>query len=402
MATTTLKSLSYRKFDDLMNEVYLDLASYTREGMVEPGQLIKIAQRVNQELGLKINGTKETILDVENGHAKLPSDFYQLNLALLCYHGVVYEKGLFSGLHTETVVTTTDPNITTCPCWTVDATTSSSLYIKYCDGTTDTVTVNEGSTRFCAISITVQSGTASVVKGNFCYNNPDTGQFSCDKPSANCDCNIVDGLDMCNVINADPWKQNKVFTTCDNTQQVNIIETHSTHIKRWKHFEKLYMVPSKDASSFCLNSQFKNAPHTGEIRNGFLYVPTLRGTDNEDSCGKVYICYLGAMEDEEGNLLVLDHPKINEFYEYALKERIFENLYLNGEPDIERRLNLVQEKLRRTRAECLSLVCTPDFYELDATIKMNRKAMYNKYLHPFSSLYSNTPGWPWALNTDKI
>jgi len=64
MASPTLKSLSYRKFDDLMNEVYVDLPSFAREGMVEPGQMIKVAQRVNYEIGLKIHGTKETILHI--------------------------------------------------------------------------------------------------------------------------------------------------------------------------------------------------------------------------------------------------------------------------------------------------------------------------------------------------
>jgi hypothetical protein len=117
---------------------------------------------------------------------------------------------------------------------------------------------------------------------------------------------------------------------------------------------------------------------------------------------KVYICYLGAMEDEDGNLLVLDHPKINEYYEFALKARIFENLYLNGEPDIERRLQMMQTQLKTARAEALSIATMPDFYELKKTIEMNRRAQYHKYMHPFSSLYANTPGWPWSYNNEYI
>ena len=108
------------------------------------------------------------------------------------------------------------------------------------------------------------------------------------------------------------------------------------------------------------------------------------------------------MEDEEGNLLVLDHPKINEYYEWALKARIFENMYLNGEPDIERRLQLAKSELKTARAEALTITTTPDFYEFKKTIEMNRRAMYAKYLHPFSSLYANTPGWPWSYNNDRI
>ena len=55
MASPTLKELKYRRFDELMDEIYIDLPSFTREGMVEPGQLVKVAQRVNYELGLKIH-----------------------------------------------------------------------------------------------------------------------------------------------------------------------------------------------------------------------------------------------------------------------------------------------------------------------------------------------------------
>jgi hypothetical protein len=108
------------------------------------------------------------------------------------------------------------------------------------------------------------------------------------------------------------------------------------------------------------------------------------------------------MEDDNGDLLVLDHPKINEYYEWAIKERIFQNIYLNGEPDMERRLQLVQAELRSARAQALSITTMPDFYELKNTIEMNRKAMYYKYLHPFSSLYANTPGWPWSINSEYI
>jgi len=59
----------------------------------------------------------------------------------------------------------------------------------------------------------------------------------------------------------------------------------------------------------------------------------------------VYISYQGAMEDEDGNLLVLDHPYCNEYYEYALKERILENMVFAGE-NVGQQLALIAQKLR--------------------------------------------------------
>ena len=75
--------LKYRTFDQLLHEVGTDFVIYNNEGLIEPAQLIKIAQKVNYDLGLRIHGTKEVLLDVENRKVKLPDDFYVLNYAYL-------------------------------------------------------------------------------------------------------------------------------------------------------------------------------------------------------------------------------------------------------------------------------------------------------------------------------
>jgi hypothetical protein len=411
MASPTLKELQFRKFDDLLNEVYIDFPSYSREGMVEPGQLIKIAQRCNYELGLKIHGTKETMLEVEHGRAKLPSDFYILNLALLCGHYRVCEPGLFNGIHSENVVVPIpapqSPYLTTCPCWTV-VSLGSQCPVQYCDGTQASVFFpanDDGSaktTKICATLVDVANAHGAGITAttnSFCYNYQSIG-YSCDAPDVCCVPSAPG--DTCDVVNPDPWHQNRVFTQCNGTMQVNVIEYHSNEIREYSQFEKIHMVSSKEATAFCVNTQFQNAPHQGNIRDGFLWIPTMRDNDHFRSNRKVYICYLGAMEDAQGNLIVLDHPLINNFYEYALKLRIMENIYLNGEPDVERRLEFLKKEYKEARALALGLVTTPDWYEFKKTIEMNRKAMYHKYLDPFSSIFANTPGWPWAENTRRL
>lgn len=418
MASPTLKELKYRTFDELMTEIYNDLPSLSREGLIEPAQLIKVAQRVNQELGLKVNKVKETILPLEFGRAKLPNDFHVLNLALLCHHYTLQEPGLFNGIQNETRVTPVQnpnsiPQLTSCPCWTV-VSGGAQVTVTYCDGTVEPIFFpanpdgTDKTTKVCASTLVrTGGGSFSATTNSFCYNIPATGQLSCTIPD-DCGCNTPN-IDSCSAINTDPWNQNRVYTTCDNTMQVTVLEYHSNQVREYRDFQKIYMVSSKEASAFCLNTQFRDAPHQGHIQNGFIYVPTMRDygerTDDNNSHnghGKVYISYMGAMEDDEGNLLVLDHPKINEFYEWAIKARIFENMYLNGEPDIERRLQLAKAELKTARAEALSIATMPDFYELKKTIEQNRRAMYHKYMHPFSSLYANTPGWPWSLNSEYI
>jgi hypothetical protein len=95
------------------------------------------------------------------------------------------------------------------------------------------------------------------------------------------------------------------------------------------------------------------------------------------------------MEDEQGNLLVPDHDLLNEYYEYALKQRILENLFLNGE-DVSQRMQLIEAKLKAARNAALSLVNTPNFKEMEKLWWTNRRAQYFKYYDMFKSYSPNS------------
>ena len=77
-------TLRYRTFDQLLEDVTVDLQSFALENMIEPQTLIKLAKKLNYDLGLRINQTKEVILEVCHGKVKLPDDFYVFNYAMLC------------------------------------------------------------------------------------------------------------------------------------------------------------------------------------------------------------------------------------------------------------------------------------------------------------------------------
>ena len=53
--------LKYKTFDELLSEVTSDLYTFDLEGMIDPAQLIKVAQRVNYELGLRIHKPKDVV-----------------------------------------------------------------------------------------------------------------------------------------------------------------------------------------------------------------------------------------------------------------------------------------------------------------------------------------------------
>jgi hypothetical protein len=287
----------YRTFDELLNEVATDFVQYNNEGMIEPGQLIKVAQRVNYDLGLRIHGTKEKVLDIEKSKTKLPDDFYVLNYAFLCGKYTVTQP-ILQGRHTENVIL--DPE----QCKTV---------------------------------------------------NPETLCNKCGEVDTTCYCE-------------------KTYTVeCKTGEKVyvQVVEKRGFETKTYETFDRIHISTStgrKDA--------LDNRGNNGYIKNGFIY------TNLEQ--GKLYISYQGALEDEEGNLLVLDHPMINEYYEYAIKQRLLENLFMNGE-DVAAKMQLVEQRLRAARNNALTIVNTPDFAEMKALWEMNRKAQYGKYYDMFKS-----------------
>lgn len=280
--------LKYKTFNELLDEVSTDFSVFSMEGMIEPGQLIKVAQKVNYDLGLKIHQVKEDVIEIDHGKAKLPSDFYVMNLALMM-HKYKIKAPIPMGRHTEDVLI---PD--TCP--------------------------------------------------------------ACEQPPQECGC---------------PCPQ-KCKVSCN--EQYQVVQTVKHEVRIFDETERVHLT-GPHLSKRCPNRGPGCGSH-GEIKNGYIYFNVKHG--------KLYINYEGAMEDEEGNLLVLDHPMINEYYEYALKERILQNLYMNGEP-VQEKLMFIKGELRAARNYALSIVNTPDFAELKALHDMNREAMHAKYYRPFAS-----------------
>ena len=101
-------SHKYRTFDELLESVKVDFNTYNLEGMIEPQQLIKVAIRVNYDLGLRINRTNSAVIDIENNKGQLPSDFQTLNFAAICGKYRI-NTTTPSGTTTETHPTTYTP-----------------------------------------------------------------------------------------------------------------------------------------------------------------------------------------------------------------------------------------------------------------------------------------------------
>lgn len=100
--------------------------------------------------------------------------------------------------------------------------------------------------------------------------------------------------------------------------------------------------------------------------------------------GKVYINYLADMCDEEGNLLLLDHALVRDYYEYAVKKHLLEMWMLNNDADVVRDLAYIKEELREARIRALNFINTIEYSQIKGVYEANRTRFYNKHMKLFS------------------
>lgn len=370
--------VEYRTFDELIDSVRIDLRGLDLEGMIDEQQLIKVAQRVNYELGLKVNPSRSKSIEIENGKGKLPSDFYVLNFALRCgdkqilgypsdyvtkWSYKTYDQGFWEGM-AEAQMILNDKMVK-----------QYSIVMDLVPGLNPVS--HHLQTNFVVVQVTTVDG--SVL--SFDFQNVDINNI-------NIVSELPDVLENARVVvmgsagSGGPNCPTDNFCVpapprCEIVQKPNCSPTMS-EFKNGYRYEYRTLIPlqisaSKSVSADCINVNTMS-PYSAYIKNGFLVTNFEEGT--------VFINYQSLMEDDEGNLLVMSHPMVDEFYEYALKQRIYENLIMSGE-NMTNYLQIVEQRLRGARNNALSYVNTPDFREMYENWKMNRKAMYAKYYDMF-------------------
>jgi hypothetical protein len=167
-----------------------------------------------------------------------------------------------------------------------------------------------------------------------------------------------------------------VIKACEGENEYQLIQRIGAgELRSYTVFMPLKIQECTQVQCDCPNLSVQSV-NIAEIKDGYLLT--------NFKTGKVYVNFQGAMEDGNGNLLVLDHPYCNEYYEYALKHRILENMVFAGE-QVVNQLQLIEVRLRAARNNALSFVNTPDFKELEKVWTMNRRAMHDKYYNMFKS-----------------
>lgn len=124
------------------------------------------------------------------------------------------------------------------------------------------------------------------------------------------------------------------------------------------------------------NFQWRDSPYDIDIQDGEL-IANFRS-------GKIYISYLSDLFDEDGNILLLDHPLVTDYYEYAIKKRLLENFMMNNDADVAQKLMYIKEELRQARIRSMNFINTLEYTEIQKVYQHNRVRFYNRYHRIFN------------------
>ena len=321
-------TLKYRTFDSLLADCANDFKKYQMRDLIDASELIKVARKCNYDLGLRIYKKKEVVLEVDKGRVRLPNDFFIYNFAMVIvdYQGTYQEP---QGHHIEEcIVGKLQPEWIGAPV----------VPSNFCEHIDPVVPVQEND------CVCPQCGETMVDNVcHYCCRHPE----SC---SLDCKGNVI-----------------------------QIVQKQRTKTYYYQNFAPLNIVSSVESDDDICNHLLwpTNTGVTGSIKDGWLYVNFERG--------KIYLNYQGHLVDKDDNILVPDHEKLNDYYEYAIKRRIIENLIMNDEEVNPSKVQIIEQRFIQAEFGARSLVNTPDFAELKALYKMNRNAMFSKYYDMFAS-----------------
>ena len=256
--------LQYKTFSSVMASVEEDLKQYADNNLISRRNYIKVAKRINSDLGPKINRKREVCISVRDYKAEVPIDL----LSVICMVATTIDTfgTLHPAIHGTRLVTNTTEEL-----------------------------VDKGFTPTVSAARLTCSGS----------------------------CTFITKI------------------------------TSSTEVQ-YNSFYKL--APSASSLSFFQNS----SPNVSWESQYTLSMNESEMTFNFKE-GEIYISYIANMVDEEGNLLVLDHDLVNEYYEFAIKERILYDLWINGEDTYNKYVDTRDVQLPKARQVGRRIVHTPEY-----------------------------------------
>lgn len=344
-------TLQFKTFEEFVNEIRQDMPRYDYAGIVDPSQIIRQVLYCYRDLGIRIYNVKQAVLELKENRVKLPETFHSINFAILCYGRQVLDIPI-QGIQL----------------WAdVDRPEEDKLYgmvpkyKPYPDPSASCKpepVVNK--TINCCGNVEVEQ--SFTLENGSCFIKPETDQNGCP---------VV------------PIKYD--FKVCVD-KKGTIYQVVKGNIYNFKH--KIHLKMSTrcfdDSILACEGCQPNyETPYTYCISNSFMTIHLPKNTIIYDPY--VYINYVSLPCDENGNLLIPAEPVINEYFLYTVKERILENVFINGmDTSVQAKLQYTTQKKIEARYKAKHFVNRPNMKELQNAWRINREAMLRKYIQAFN------------------
>lgn len=95
--------------------------------------------------------------------------------------------------------------------------------------------------------------------------------------------------------------------------------------------------------------------------------------------GKAYLCYLGNLMSEDGEIEIPFHPMLNSYYEWSVKEKLLEDMFLNSDADVQQKLAYASEKKREAHGSAWIFANSREVGEWNKIQKKKQQQYYQKW-----------------------
>jgi len=98
--------------------------------------------------------------------------------------------------------------------------------------------------------------------------------------------------------------------------------------------------------------------------------------------GYVYLNYVGTMEDEDEDLLIIDHPLVEPYYEGELTRTILKSIVYNKDGAVAELYQDAKIEAARAKIDAMHFTAMPGYDEIRDLYQSQRVRLYKKYFLP--------------------
>ena len=99
--------------------------------------------------------------------------------------------------------------------------------------------------------------------------------------------------------------------------------------------------------------------------------------------GKIFLSWLGNLISDDGEIMIPFHPRLNNYYEYSVKEKILMDIFINSEADVEKKLQFVSKLKSEAYYDAFNYLQTAKAGQWSKMQKQRKIEYFNKWYSAF-------------------